>query len=244
MQKILRFKDKVIIVTGGASGIGRATCLQVAAEGGKIAIVDIDDKGKNTAEEISRQGGEAFFIQADIGVEGDVRDAVKAVIARWEKIDVLVNNAAVMTFKTLEDLTVEEWDRVMNVNLKAAFLFCKYCIPHIKNGTIVNVSSVHAHKPEAMAIPYSASKAALEALTKGLSIEYEPHRLRVFGVSPGGVDTPMLWNNPTIQAMRREDVVYTQPEEIASLICQLASEVSLITSGTTLTLDNKVHFGQ
>src|SRR5690242_9435865 len=125
----MRFKDKVTLVTGGGSGIGQATCIRLAAEGARVLVVDLDpEHGNDTVAKIRAAGGESAFAKADVGKVDDVRAAVDVAIRRWRCLDVLVNDAAMMTFKPIVDLPVEEWDHVMNVNLRSVFLFCKYAV--------------------------------------------------------------------------------------------------------------------
>lgn len=232
----MRFTDQVCLVTGGGSGIGRATCRRLAAEGGRVVVADVSEEGgAETARLIGTDGGEAVFVKVDVAVAAEVRAAVDAAVARWGRIDVLVNNAAVMTFKPVVELGEDEWDRVLAVNLRAVFLFCKYSLPHMRRGAIVNVSSIHAHETDANLSPYAASKGGVEAFTRALSRECE--HVRVNCVAPGGVNTPLLWENPVIKRMRREDVVYAEPEQIASAICFLASDEAGAVDGATLMTD-------
>lgn len=135
-----------------------------------------------------------------VGNEEQIKASVDVAITTWGKIDVLVNNAAMMTFKKIIDLTSEEWDQVLTVNLRSVFLFCKYSIPYINNGAIVNISSVHAHETTANVVPYASSKGAMEAFIRGVSMEYPYPHLRINCVAPGAVDTPMLWNNPNVKS--------------------------------------------
>ncbi len=120
-------------------------------------------------------------------------------LSTYNKIDVLVNNAAMMTFKKIIDLYIEEWDMAMRVNLRSVFLFCKYCIPHMDKGSIVNISSVHAHETTANVVPYASSKGAMEAFIRGVSLEY-PNQISIKCIAPGAVVTPMLWNNPNVKS--------------------------------------------
>lgn len=235
----MRFKDKVCLVTGGSSGIGRATSIQLAAEGGKVAILSRTEKeGKDVVGEISKTGGQAIFIKTDVGNPADIQAAVNTIVAKWQRISVLVNNAAMMTFKPLLELSIEEWDMVMAVNLRSVFLFSKYCLPHMKQGAIVNVSSVHAHDTTANVIPYAASKGAMEAFTRGMSREYEPQQVRINCVAPGAVDTPMLWSNPNVKnGTEKVTGVIGKPEDLAEAICFLASEEARFINGTTLVVD-------
>lgn len=145
----MRFENKVCLVTGGASGIGRAACERFAKEGCKVVIVDMNPThGNETVQAITQAGGEAIFCAADVSSSEQVRAAIDATVAKWGKIDVLVNDAAMMTFSPLIDLPEEDWEKVMGVSLRSVFLFCKYCVPHMAEGSaIVNISSVHAHRP-------------------------------------------------------------------------------------------------
>jgi glucose 1-dehydrogenase len=233
------FKEKVCLVTGAGSGIGRATAIRFAAEGGKVVVIDRSEAGGNeTVDLIKKQQGEAIFSKCDVGIEAEIVASVKLALDTWGRIDVLVNNAAMMTFKKIVDLTTEEWDKVMTVNLRSVFLFCKLCIPHMNNGAIVNVSSVHAHETTANVVPYASSKGAMEAFIRGVSLEYPPPKLRINCVAPGAVDTPMLWNNPNIvSGAEKVEGAIGKPEELAAAICFMASDDASYINGTTLVVD-------
>src|SRR5689334_1558229 len=169
----MRFTDKVCVVTGGGSGIGRATCQRFAAEGGRVLVVDLNpEHGNQTVQLITSKGGQAAFAKCDVGNSADVQAAVKSAVDRWKRIDVLVNNAAMMTFLPVVGLSEDQWDKVLAVNLKSVFMFCKYSIPHMpQHGAIVNTSSVHAHETEAGVGPYAASKGGMEALMRVIALE-------------------------------------------------------------------------
>jgi len=236
----MRFQDKVCLVTGGGSGIGRATCLRLATEGARVAVVDLSlDHGNDTVRQITAAGGQALFAKADVAKVDDVRAAVDAAIKQWSRLDVLVNDAAMMTFKTVVDLPVEDWDHVLNVDLRSVFLFSKFAIPHMPaRSAIVNVSSVHAHETEATVAPYAASKGGMEAFTRVLAIECEAKKIRVNCVAPGAVDTPMLHNNPNVRSGKEKiQGAVGQPEDIAAAICFLASPEARFVNGTTLIVD-------
>ena len=235
----MRFTDKVCIITGAGSGIGRATALQMAAEGGSVAVIDRNEQGGNeTVDLISKQKGAAIFIKCDVGSEDEIRNAVNQTVEKWGKIDVLVNNAAMMTFKKIIDLSTEEWDLVMKVNIRSVFLFCKYCIPHMNKGSVVNVSSVHAHETTANVIPYATSKGAMEAFVRGASQEYPSTQVRFNCVAPGSVDTPMLWNNPNVKSgVEKPSGAIGKPEELAAAICFMAADEASFINGTTLVAD-------
>jgi NAD(P)-dependent dehydrogenase (short-subunit alcohol dehydrogenase family) len=234
----MRFTNKVCIVTGGGSGIGRATCVRFGAEGGKVVVADINEEGGNgTVKTIIDAGGEAIFVKCNVGQSADVQATVNAAVNKWGKVDVLVNNAAMMTFLPIVDLPEEDWDRVLTVNLKSVFMFCKYCLPHMDHGSIVNVSSVHAHETTPNVIPYAASKGGMEAFARGLSLEIEG-KVRVNNVAPGAVNTPMLWNNPNVKSGKEKiEGAVGEPEDLAAAICFLASDEAKFIDGTTLVVD-------
>ncbi len=236
----MRFKDKVCIVTGGGSGIGRAACERFAREGGRVVVVDVDaDRGQETVAHIAEHGGEAIFAKADVGNPADVRAAIKAAVDKWKEIHVVVNDAAMMTFKPIVDLPDDDWDKVLGVNLRSVFLFCKYSVPHMPpGGAIVNISSVHAHETTRNVVPYATSKGGMEAFTRGFSEELARRKIRINCVAPGAVDTPMLWNNPNIKSGAEQvKGAIGKPEDIAAAICFLASDEARFVDGTTLVVD-------
>ncbi len=236
----MRFTNKVCIVTGGGSGIGKAACLQFAREGGKVMVVDLNEQhGNQTVHEITASTGEAIFANCDVGKLDHIKTAVKNAVDRWGKIDVLVNDAAMMTFKPILDLPDEDFDKVLNVNLRSVFLFCKYAVPHMPKGSaIVNISSVHAYETTKNVVPYATSKGGMEAFTRGFSQELEAHKIRINCVAPGAVDTPMLWNNPNIKSgVEKVTGAVGKPEDIATAICFLASSEARFITGTNLTVD-------
>ncbi|GAB3574438.1 glucose 1-dehydrogenase [Spirosoma luteolum] len=235
----MRFKDKVCIVTGATSGIGRATAERLGDEGAKVLIVGRDEeRGKEVVDYIIGKGSDALFVDLDLSDGHRIEAVVRQVVDRWGKVDVLVNDAAMMTFDAVADLGVDDWDRVQSVNLRSVFLFCKYVIPHINGGAIVNVSSVHAHQSTANVAPYAASKAAMEALTRGIALENDIAKVRANCVAPGAVDTPMLWENPNVKSGKEKiEGVIGKPADIASAICYLASDEACFINGTTLVVD-------
>ncbi len=235
----MRFRDKVCIVTGGGSGIGRAACVRFAAEGGSVIVAGHNEgQGKETVEFISAAGGKAEAYMVDVGFPDQVKACIDHVVARYGRVDVLVNNAAMMTFTPIIDLEPADWDRLQQVNVRAVFLFCKYCLPHMKGGAIVNISSVHAHQTTPNVVPYAASKGAMEAFTRGLSREIDPAQARVNAIAPGAVDTPMLWNNPNVKSGKEKiEGAIGKPEDLAAAICFLASEDAGYINGTTLAVD-------
>jgi NAD(P)-dependent dehydrogenase (short-subunit alcohol dehydrogenase family) len=235
----MRFTNKVCLVTGAGSGIGRATAQRLASEEGKVVVIDRDENGgTETVDLIRKSNGQAIFSKCDVGKEDEIKASVQLALDTWQRIDVVVNNAAMMTFKKIVDLTSDEWDNVMAVNLRSVFLFCKYTIPHLNNGAIVNVSSVHAHETTANVVPYASSKGAMEAFIRGVSLEYPYPKLRINCVAPGAVDTPMLWNNPNVKSgAEKIEGAIGKPEELAAAICFLAADEASYINGTTLVVD-------
>lgn len=234
-----RFSDKVVIVTGGTSGIGRAACIRFAQEGALVMVAGRnEEEGAEVVGTITHSGGQAFFVQVDVGEVEQVKACVDQVVSKHGRVDVLVNNAAMMTFDTIIDLKVEDWDQLQAVNMRSVFLFCKYCLPHMKGGAIVNISSVHAHQTTPNVVPYAVSKGGMEAFTRGLSREIDASHARVNAIAPGAVDTPMLWNNPNLKSGKEKlEGPIGKPEDLAAAICFLASDEANYINGTTLTVD-------
>ena len=236
----MRFTDKVCLVTGGGSGIGQATCERFAREGGKVVVVDLkEEHGNKTMQAIAGAGGQAIFAKADVGNPNDIKASINAAVSKWGRLDVVVNDAAMMTFKSIVDLPDEDWDKVLGVNLRAVFLYCKYSVPHMKPGSaIVNVSSVHAHETTKNVVPYASSKGGMEAFTRGASEELAAKKIRINCVAPGAVDTPMLWNNPNVKSgVEKVKGSIGKPEDIAAAICFLAADEARFITGTTLIAD-------
>ncbi|WP_375434251.1 SDR family NAD(P)-dependent oxidoreductase [uncultured Hymenobacter sp.] len=234
-----RFKNKICLVTGATSGIGRAVAVQMGQEGGCVAILgrDVAD-GREVVREIKAAGSEAIFIRVDLGQDAPLQAAVRKVLATWGRIDVLVSNAALMTYKPLLKLDPKEWDYVMNVNLRALFRLSQLCLPHMKRGAIVAVSSVHAHQTTPNVVPYAASKGAIEAFVRGLSLEIPHTHARINAVAPGAVDTPMLWSNPNVKSGKEKITGQVgTPNELAAAICFMASPEASFINGTTLVVD-------
>jgi NAD(P)-dependent dehydrogenase (short-subunit alcohol dehydrogenase family) len=185
-------KGRVAIVTGGAKGIGRGIATKMAEEGCTVAIADIDMKeAAATVSAIEKKGGTALAIQCDVTKEASVKAAVDQVVARFGKIEILVNNAGgERRSPPIENITEEHWDKTMDLNLKSAFFFCKHVVPHLKQqkyGKIVNLSSMGAVAPPAHVIDYNTSKAALMGFTVDLAGALAPLGINVNAILPGPV---------------------------------------------------------
>jgi glucose 1-dehydrogenase len=236
----VRFSGKTCIVTGGGSGIGRATCLRMAAEGGRLVVVDLRaEAAQATVAEIKASGGEATAATADVGNGAQVAAVIDQAVSAYGTLNVVVNDAAMMTFTPIVEISDADFFKVINVNLGSVFYFSKLGAPHMPPGSaIVNVSSVHAHKTTENVVPYAASKGAIEAFTRGFSLEMAARKIRVNAVAPGAVDTPMLWNNPNVKSGAEKITgAVGKPEDLAAAICFLASDEAEFINGATLIVD-------
>lgn len=191
-----RFEGRVAIVTGAASGIGLAIANRFAAEGARVVALDIDEgMGTAAANDVQARGGHCEFIAADISREQDVARSIRLAVHKWGAIDHLVNNAGIVLVKPLEECTVEEWDRVMAVNVRSIFLTAKHALPWLRGSsspTIVNMGSVSSFAGQADTPAYVASKGAVAMLSKTMALDFARWGIRVNCVCPGITDTPML----------------------------------------------------
>lgn len=192
----MKLAGKVAIVTGAASGIGRASAIVFAREGAKVVVADRSEAGgTETVAHILSAGGVAHFAQVDVAKEDDIRAMVNATVARWGTVDILFNNAGVVLVKSIEQMTEEEWDRVMSINVKAVFLATKHVAPVMRQnggGAILNTGSIASFTGQVGTPAYSASKGAVALLTKSLALDLGRVGIRVNCICPGITDTPML----------------------------------------------------
>jgi NAD(P)-dependent dehydrogenase (short-subunit alcohol dehydrogenase family) len=244
----LNLKGRVAAVTGAASGIGRATALLLAEEGARVACLDVQEQAiRDTAASIEKAGGSALAIRLDVTDPGSVRDAIASTVDRLGGLDVLVNAAGVGGFVKFEDMTLEEWNRVIGINLTGTFLTCHAAVPHLlhsKGRAIVNISSIAGLKGQPYSAAYGASKGGVALFTRGLAIEYAKRGLRVNAVCPGGVKTPMLrgfalagLDDDLIAPLRNPSNTMCEPIEVARLIAFLASDCSGYITGVTYLVD-------
>ncbi|WP_406278077.1 SDR family NAD(P)-dependent oxidoreductase [Embleya sp. NBC_00896] len=240
---------KVSIVTGGASGIGRATALMFAREGAAVVVADIDATGAaRTAEEIAAQGGRSIAVTADVSAEADCVTVVETAVSTFGGLHVLFNNAGIIRRADAIGTSVEEWDRVMAVNVRSVFLMCKHAVPAMTSGgSIVNTGSGWGLKGGGNAISYCASKAAVVNMTRALAIDHAAAGIRVNSVNPGDTDTPMLreearqlaedWSAFAADAADRPMGRSGTPDEIAKAVLFLAGDAASYVTGTALVVD-------
>ena len=244
----MRLKNKVALISGGARGMGAAEAQLFAQEGAKVTIGDIlEDEGRKLEAEINATGGEALFVRLDVTGEADWRKAVEATVNRFGKLDILVNNAGVSGRGRVEDTTVGEWDRVMEVNAKGVFLGTKAVIPAMRRaggGSIINISSQLGLVGTDHSSPqYQASKGAVRLLTKATAIQYAREGIRANSVHPGPIVTPMTEAaraDPARYEMMLSRIPmgrYGQPEEVAYGVLYLASDESAWVTGSELVID-------
>jgi NAD(P)-dependent dehydrogenase (short-subunit alcohol dehydrogenase family) len=237
----MRLEGKVAIVTGAASGIGLAIAQRLADEGARVAIADLDgDKAEAAAAGIGQGGGQAIGVTCDVSDEASVTACCDITQKHFGQLDIVINNAGLMTFKPLEEFTGADWTRVLGVDLLGAVYFTREAFRRMTGGgSIVNIASVHAVETEAEVAPYAAAKAALLSLTRSISIEGKDRGIRGNAILPGAVDTPMLWSNPNVKSgvEKIDPLDVGKPQEIAAAVAFLASQDASFVSGACLNVD-------
>jgi len=242
------FAGKVIVITGGGSGIGLGTALLFAREQAHMAVIDWNDsKAQETLDLIQGAGGQGLFVKADVSNSNAVQQAVKLIVDRFGKIDVLFANAAVQINKPLTETTEEDWDQTIDVNLKGAFLCCKHVIPVMqkqKQGCVVICSSGHAFQTYPNYAAYAATKGGLLAFMRAAALDCAPDGIRVNCIIPGATDTPLLRyhlrNCPEDQRRILSQIPlarFATPEDIAKAVRFLASSDASYITGTWLLVD-------
>lgn len=246
-----RLQDKVAVITGAASGMGKASAELFARHGAAVVVADRDGEGaERVASAIREVGGTATAVRADVTREEDVRAMIETAVNRFGRVDVLFNNAGVpMPFTPVEEVRPEDWDRIMDVNVKGVFLGCRAVVPYMKRqggGVILNTASTAGIRPRPGLNAYCASKGAVIALTKSLALELAPWRIRVNCLNPVATDTPMLnqfIGDADIEAGRQKFLEtvplgrLAQPQDIAWAALFLASDEADLITGVALEVD-------
>ncbi len=244
----MRLEGKVAFISGGSRGMGAEEARLFAKEGAKVVIGDVlEDEGQRLAAQIGEEGGEALFVALDVTSEAQWQAAIAATVARFGKLDVLVNNAGIGGHGTVENTTVEDWDRVMDINAKGVFLGTKVAIPEMRRsggGSIINISSqlgivgVDNSSPQ-----YQASKGAVRLLTKATAIQYAGENIRANSVHPGPIVTPMTESgraDPDRNQVTLSRIPlgrYGEAEDVAYGVLFLASDESSFMTGSELVID-------
>ncbi len=250
----MRLQDKVAIITGSAGGMGQAAAELFAREGASVVITDIaTDAGEETAQKIRDSGSKAIFFQANVAKETDVKNMVGAAIDAFGHVDVLYNNAGIMPSDdgSVTDISEELWDRVMDVNLKSAFLCSKYAIPPMvkqgKGGSIINVASFVAFM--GCTVPqdaYTVSKGGMLSLTKSFAVQYGRYGIRCNAICPGPIETPLLrflWTSEEARNLRLNRIPlgrFGEAKDIIYMALYLASDESSWTTGAWLVVDGGI----
>ncbi|MBN1862559.1 MAG: glucose 1-dehydrogenase [Dehalococcoidales bacterium] len=244
-----RLDNKVAIITGAGMGMGQAGALLFAREGAKIVVVDWDAAaGEETVKMIKDSGGEAIFVKADVSKAKDVENAVKKTIEKYGKLNIMYNNAAIIGRPAFtEDVTEEEWDKVMSVNLKGVWLGMKYAIPEMLKGgggTIINTASQCGERATRNLSPYCTTKGGVLALTRITAMELAKKNIRVNALNPGIIATPMALKSPPEEVKAFEAIIpqgrLGKPEEVAYAALFLASDESSHVTGHALVVDGGI----
>jgi NAD(P)-dependent dehydrogenase (short-subunit alcohol dehydrogenase family) len=247
----MQLAGKVALITGGGSGIGRATALLFARDGAAVAVVDLDGaRAQVVAREIDAEGGQALAVRCDVSQAADCQRAVQETVAAFGRLDILFNNAGIIRRASVLELTEEEWDRAMAVNVKSVFLLSRYAIPIMAQGgggAIVNTGSGWGLVGGRNAVSYCASKGAVVNMTRAMALDHAGQNIRVNCVCPGDTDTGMLRSEAQqlgaateaflAEAADRPLRRIGKPEDIAQAVLYLASEASSFVTGTTLVVD-------
>lgn len=247
-----RFEGKRVVVTGGGSGIGKATVEAFLEEGARVALIDISRRnGEAAVAEMRSRGFDPLLLIGDVSKGTDVRRMVRATVSRMGGIDVLFNNAGILVEGTVEDVSEKEWDRIMAVNVKSVFLMCKQVIPIMlrqKGGVIVNNASCSGLVGDRNAVAYNASKGAVVLMTKCMALDYATRNIRVNCVCPGEIETPMFYQEARsrrkpVDEYRKELCEchpigrLGRPREVASAVLFLASDDASFITGTAFSVD-------
>ena len=247
----MRLAGKAALITGGGSGIGRATALLLAREGAAVSVVDLDEaRAQAVVREIEGEGWQVISVRCDVSQSADCQHAVEETVAAFGSLDILFNNAGIIRRASVTEINEEEWDRVMAVNVKSIYLMSRYAIPIMTQsggGAIVNTGSGWGLTGGRNAVSYCASKGAVVNMTRAMALDHAAEKIRVNCVCPGDTDTGMLRSEAQqlgatteaflVEAADRPLGRIGKPEDIAQAVLYLVSEASSFVTGTTLVVD-------
>ena len=242
-----RLEGKIAVITGGADGMGASHCRIFAEEGARLIITDRRaEPGQKIADEIISKGGEAIFVEQDVASEDDWKKLAAIAMAHYGKIDILVNNAAIASFKSAKDTTLEEWNLIMDVTAKSIFLGCKYLLPALQasgGGSIVNISSISGMVGMPAQAVYQAAKGAVRVLSKSIAVDYAKYNIRCNSVHPGAVRTRgtsrVLQEPAFVKAILTNTILgrVAEPVELTYPVLFLASDESSFVNGAEIVVD-------
>lgn len=237
----MNYSEKLVVVTGGAKGIGRCIASTYAGEGATVIIADIDrEAGESTTEEITDKGGSVLFIHSDISDPGSVTSLFSEVSETYKRLDILINNAGFGIWKSPESLTLEEWDSVLNTNLRGPFLCTKEVVPLMKKGnggSVVNIASTRALMSEPDSEAYAASKGGIVSLTHALAASLSKYNIRVNCISPGWIETGDYSRLREKDHMQHFSQRVGKPEDIASACIWLTDPANSFINGANIIID-------
>ena len=254
----MMLKDKVALVTGAGSGIGRASAIRFAEEGAKVMVADVrTESAQNTVAEIGKAGGSAKSIAVDVRVGAEVEKMVEETVRLFGRLDILFNNAGVFVPKNVVDTTEQEWDWVVDVCMKGVFFGCKYAIPHMikqGGGVIINTASGAGIEGVPNLGAYQAAKGGVVIMSKGIALDFAKHNIRCNTICPGVIETPIAENCNTIPAgasqmmWERTGIMHPlgrngKPEEVAALATFLASDQAAFITGVAVPIDGGFNAG-
>ena len=242
----MKLKDKVAIVTGAGQGIGRGIALALAKEGAKVVVSDVSDKTNEVVKEIENLGSVAIAVKTDVSRTEDTEKLAKTTLEKFGKIDILVNNAGIYPFQPLVEMTEQDWDRVLDINLKGVFNCTKAVLPKMieqKSGAIINIASIAGAVVGYMNLAhYSASKGGILGFTRSSALELAQHGIRVNAIAPGAILTPTtkeMMGDDVVKQMEQSNPLKKvgKPEDIANLVVFLASDESGYITGQCMVVD-------
>ena len=252
----MKLKDRVAVITGSASGIGQASAREFAKEGAMVVLADLNlDGARETVKQIETAGGASVAIQTDVSAAASVEALVEQTLHAFGRVDVLLNNAAIQVNKTVEDTTVEEWNREIGTNLGGVFLCSKFFLPHIRKakGCIVNMASVNGFFVEPTCAGYCATKGAIIALTKAMAIDHGKDGIRVNCICPGYIDAGLAWGYFEAQAdpaeaRRAAGKLHAlwrigRPEEVGRVAVFLSSDDASFITGSAVVVSGGFGIG-